>query len=213
VTERGKRAIWVGFGVLVMAAAMVIALMPAQSAPRRASAPGCDPAKCIEPKCGPAQQARARAGECCPTCQVAPHSSTPSAPPTLDACAHQRCEPCPDGTREQSTEGQCCPSCLPIDTDACSAGTARYEARWAELESELRSCSAADDCIAASFTDACRATCPLPLNKQRLGSVVSRLQEEASVHCEACPAPAFRCPEAPSSKVGCVKGRCEYLTP
>jgi hypothetical protein len=211
VTKRGKQRIWVAFGVLLMLGAMVIALLPARSEPLAAQGSACDPKACVPPRCAPGFHPELAPGACCAACRPDPLVSPPSRP---DACAHQRCEPCPVGTREKPAPGEFCPTCVAIDRDACATGLAHYEARWSALESELRSCSADDDCMSASFTDACRATCPLPLNKQRLGSVASQLQEEAAVHCEQCQPPSFQCPElSPSTKVVCVKGRCEYRTP
>jgi hypothetical protein len=70
---------------------------------------------------------------------------------------------------------------------------ATVNARWSEFELQLRGCQADDDCSYASIGDACRASCPLALNKHQLASVVSRLRDEAARYCEAC-APPFDCP-------------------
>jgi hypothetical protein len=67
--------------------------------------------------------------------------------------------------------------------------------------------------MVASFTDACRASCSLPLNKLRLGSVVAHLREEAAVHCDRCAPEGFECPPLDVTDASCVRGRCEFGTP
>ena len=90
---------------------------------------------------------------------------------------------------------------------------AQYDARRTVLEAELRGCRVDDDCMVASFGDACSASCPTPLNKQKLGSVVSHLREEAEVYCERCQIPTFECQYPDATAAKCLKGRCEFNVP
>lgn len=123
------------------------------------------------------------------------------------------CEACPEGTRARPTPARCCPECVPVDEEACREGQAAYAARRAELEEELRSCKTDDDCMLASFGDACTASCPQALNKESIGPVASRLREEAAVHCELCFPPQLSCPPLPTKEVVCAAGRCELARP
>lgn len=144
---------------------------------------------------------------------VGPAASAPDAPARLAPRAPNpcdRCAECPAGMRPETVEGECCPRCVAADQQACERGKARYEDRYAQLEAELRACSVDDDCMVASFSDACRASCPLPLNKQNIGSVVARLQEAAAVHCQACAPERFECPRLATNAARCVGGRCEF---
>lgn len=139
-----------------------------------------------------------------------PSASLRAAPNAGNPCASQRCAPCPTGMRPETAPDECCPRCVSADQKACDGGRARYEDRYAELEAELRACTTDDDCMVASFSDACRASCPLPLNKQGLGSVVAKLSEAASVHCKDCAPQHFECPRLATDTARCVAGRCEF---
>lgn len=142
-------------------------------------------------------------------------AGTPEArPPTpTDPCARQRCEPCPTGMRPEEAPGECCPRCVAADEKACDLGRQRYEDRYAELEVELRGCASDDDCTVASFSDACRASCPLPLNKTQLGAVVAKLSEAAALNCQECAPQSFTCPRQATDTARCVGGRCEFAVP
>ena len=164
----------------------------------------CDRSSCPKVECAPGSRTKLGADGCCLECVAAARE-----PMNPESCAHIRCAPCAPGTREQVVAGQCCPSCVGVDDQACKKGKAAYEARWSELELQLRGCQADDDCSYASIGDACRASCPLALNKHQLAPVVSRLRDEAARYCEACAPPAFACPHHDVTGVACLNGRCE----
>ena len=81
------------------------------------------------------------------------------------------------------------------------------------LTAIVTSCASDDDCTVASFSDACRASCPLPLNKAGLGSVVSKLREAADQNCQECAPEPFTCPRQATDTARCVGGRCEFALP
>jgi hypothetical protein len=186
-----------------MLGAIAFAVLPGKAPPIAKASP-CDRSPCKNAQCGAGFQPQASVDGCCTICVAqAPHTA-PSG-----GCADARCPACPAGTREQPIADQCCPTCIAADGEACKRGLSQYDTRRAQLEDELRACKSSEDCTVASFSDACRASCPLALNRELLGSVVSRLREEASVYCEACAAPPFECTEETSTKAVCTKGRCE----
>lgn len=148
-----------------------------------------------------------------PAASRAPGVALARPPASTDRCARERCEPCPTGMRPEEAPGECCPRCVAADQKACDGGRQRYEDRYAELEAELRGCASDDDCTVASFSDACRASCPLPLNKTALGAVVAKLSEAAALNCQACAPQPFACPRQPSDTARCVGGRCEFGLP
>lgn len=139
-----------------------------------------------------------------------PNLSERLAARAVDPCARERCAECPAGMRPEAVEDECCPRCVAADQKACERGRDRYQDRYAELEAELRACSADADCMVASFSDACRASCPLPVNKQGLGSVVPKLQEAAAAQCGECAPQEFECPRRATDSARCVGGRCEF---
>ena len=207
---------------MTVAAALCIALYlrGGTGKQRIVPAPRCDVSACPPLNCAAGLQSKVIPGECCPSCvAVAEHVAEPIAdqraqPPKLEnPCARQRCEPCPKGMRPEAAEGECCPRCIAANVEACERGRHRYEARSAELEAELRSCASDDDCMVASFGDACRANCPTPLNKVALGSVVSQLQAAAAEHCQECAPQPFECPRRNTDSARCVGGRCEFALP
>jgi hypothetical protein len=165
----------------------------------------CLPMSCHTLKCAVGTHPRMDADLCCRECE-------PNAPTLAinERCAQEKCNPCAEGTRAEPIEGQCCPRCVPLQDEACKKGKALYDARRSALEPELRACSADDDCMVASFGDACSASCPMPLNKQGLGPVVSLLREEADVYCNACPTPMFACQYPDATEASCLKGRCQF---
>lgn len=125
-------------------------------------------------------------------------------------CTRERCAPCPTDKRPEIVPGECCPRCVSADQTACERGRDRYQHSYTELEAELRACTTDDDCMVASFGDACRASCPLPLNKQALGAVVPKLRQAASVRCKDCAPQQFECPRIATDSAQCVGGRCEF---
>jgi hypothetical protein len=175
--------------------------------PASASGP-CDPSACPKLSCPAGVRTEVGPDGCCPKCAKFEHPKAAERP-----CTNERCASCPAGTREETIPGLCCPRCVTDDDEACTKGRARYRARYAELEGELRRCSVDEDCAYVSFGDACRATCPLPLNKQKLGTVVARLRDEADSSCGSCAAPAFDCVHRDSASVACVNRRCELTMP
>lgn len=176
-----------------------------------AEASACPPLSCHTLKCSPGMHPRVDSDLCCREC--VPNPPSPPLVTGAERCAQEKCSPCGEDTRAEPIEGECCPRCVPLDGAACKAGRALYDARRTLLEAELRACHVDDDCMVASFGDACSASCPTPLNKQKLGSVVSHLREEAEVYCERCPTPAFACQYPDATTAKCLKGRCEFDVP
>jgi len=147
---------------------------------------------------------------------AAPCSSCgPAAPHALPVarCDQAACAPCPEKTRPQSTEGECCPRCVGLDQSACDLGQARYAALRREVETELRRCKLDQDCIVASFGDTCRASCPTPLNREKLGPAAADLSAQAEGLCQQCAPAAYQCEYQASMAAHCVNERCEVLPP
>jgi hypothetical protein len=128
-------------------------------------------------------------------------------------CDQAACSACPEKTRPESVEGECCPRCVALDQSACDFGQARYGVLRREAEIELRSCKLDQDCIVASFGDACRASCPTPLNREKLGPVAASLSEQAEGLCQHCAPAAYQCEYQASMVAHCVNNRCEVLPP
>lgn len=209
MTKRG-RAGWWTLAVLLLALVALLLLQRRSGGkgallPSAASA-ACAPSSCAQLKCASGTHPRVDADRCCRECE-------PNLPivPGHDRCAREKCAACPGGTRSEPVEGQCCPTCVQLNEEACKTGKALYDSRRAALDAELKSCSADDDCIVASFGDACSASCPVALNKREIGSVVGRLREEADVYCASCETPVFECPYPDATAARCAKGRCEFL--
>ncbi|RYZ09718.1 MAG: hypothetical protein EOO73_02215 [Myxococcales bacterium] len=153
---------------------------------------------------------RREADGCCRTCYPDAAVSTPA---VAVGCAHADCAACPEKTRPQPVEGECCPRCVALDYTACASGQARYEQLRRESEAELLACKEDRDCIVVSFGDACRASCPTPVNREHLGTAAARLSEEAAALCGACPQAAFQCEYQPSTEASCVNERCTARSP
>lgn len=171
----------------------------------------CSPLSCHTLKCAAGMHARVDSDLCCRECVPNPPSAAITA--GHDLCDREKCAPCGDLARAEPVEGECCPRCVPLDGAACKAGKALYDTRRTVLEAELRACNVDGDCMVASFGDACSASCPTPLNKQKLGPVVAHLREEAEVYCEKCPTPAFACQYPDATEAKCSNGRCEFNGP
>lgn len=65
----------------------------------------------------------------------------------------------------------------------------------------------------ASFGDACRASCPTPINREKLGLVASTLSEQAQRLCSQCAPAVFQCEYQASMDTRCVASRCEASAP
>ena len=204
MTKRQRLGL-LGFMSAALVLGVAVLMLRGGIAKRAVATPACASSTCPPLRCQPGFHAEIVAKACCPSCTPDPQRL--AAP---DRCAGEPCATCPSGSRAETVEGQCCPSCVHANEDACAQGRARYEARRSVLEGELRACTADDDCMVASFDDACRASCPLPLNKRRLGTVIANLREEASLYCELCAPERFDCPNLDPSGSRCVRGRCEF---
>lgn len=196
-----------------VALAAAFALLTRDKTDRSAGLDVCDPradgfqGSCKELDCEPGFEAERAAGECCPQCVPKPKSKASVA---QNPCQDAVCTECAGGTRAQRTEGECCPKCIPLDDKSCEEGRRAYQALRSGLESDLRGCTSNEECTFASFTDSCQTTCPLPLNKHRLGEVVAELRRVATERCSSCAEAKFECPHLPSKEVACVSGRCEF---
>ena len=211
VTRRGKASL---LALTAAAALGAVLLLRSGSGKQAIPAQRCDPSSCAPVACDPGFHAKVSPDACCPQCVPdAERDPEPPAPAPKDPCARQRCSPCPTGMRPEKVEGECCPRCVAADQKACEQGRNRYEDRYAEFEAKLRGCASDDECMVASFGDACRASCPLPLNKAGLGSVVSELREAAALHCQDCAPEPFECPRLNADSARCVSGRCEFVLP
>lgn len=147
---------------------------------------------------------------------ASPQSSYGSLAPHVVPIAHcdqAACASCPETTRPEPTEGECCPRCVALDQSACDLGQARYATLRREAEIELRRCKLDQDCIVASFGDACRASCPTPINREKLGPVAASLSEQAAGLCQQCAPAPYQCEYQASMVAHCVNDRCEVLPP
>ena len=194
-------------GVVAVAATLAASLFAFRQESPKAGAlkSDCDPNRCPPTRCTAGFHSELGPDGCCLRCVESPRHEG-----RADPCAHERCSACPEGTQPQEAEGQCCPRCVSTDPEACERGRARYDLRRAELEAELRGCVESNDCMVASFADACQANCSMPLNKLRLGTVVANLREEAAVYCDKCAPESFACPDFDPRPPTCVRGRCEF---
>lgn len=125
-------------------------------------------------------------------------------------CDRAQCPSCPLGTSAQTKPDVCCPVCISHDDRACDEGLAHYESLRTRLDAELRSCKEDGDCIVVSHSDTCSKTCPSPVNKLKIGSIVPLLREQSAKLCEACPRPELNCKARLSDAVACVEGLCEF---
>jgi hypothetical protein len=187
VTRRGGTIFGVALAIVI---ALVALFLFSRRGHSELAASDCDPQSCATPACPPGARLELAKDSCCPVC--VPTKKGP---------------PLPLGPTAPRAASSAEPSA------ACATGQALYLERFTELEPELRACEVDSDCIYASFGDACRASCPLPVNKVKLGPVVSSLRAEAEARCDDCDAPAFDCTHRDSTAVACVRGRCELSAP
>lgn len=156
----------------------------------------CDPHSCPVQSCRKGSVLRKKPGNCCPECvKVEPASAD---------CEGFECDECPQGPRVR----ECCPACVPAHDKQCDDGRRKYAEIRPDFEERLVTCTADTDCMLASFVDDCRPTCSMPLNKMRLGEVVSGLQEEARKLCGSCTPAKFECPNLDTKSVACLGGEC-----
>lgn len=167
----------------------------------------CDLGACAPVRCEAGFHAELGEDGCCPVCVVDP--LPPTAP---NPCADVNCSECPEGTLPVYQPGECCSTCRTLDPEACAVGQEHYDA-WKPgfLEPHV-ACEQDDDCIYSSVSDWCRYTCPLPINKFRIGEAFTGLRSESEELCRTCPLPELSCPAFdPNTSVACVEGRCEFV--
>lgn len=162
----------------------------------KADPTSCDPQSCPEQSCPKGSVLRKNPGNCCQECVKVERASAD--------CEGFECDECPQGPRVR----ECCPECVPAHDKRCDDGRRKYAEIRPDFEERLVTCTADTDCMLTSFVDDCQPTCSTPLNKMRLGEVVTELQAEARELCGSCASMNFECPSLNTKSVACLGGKC-----
>ncbi len=122
------------------------------------------------------------------------------------------CGPCPvidcaPGSTPRMLPGWCCAQCVNED---CSAGRAEYQVVRQQLLDKYWSvgCMLDDDCTYWYESNACAASCGVPILTSMLQNLESNLSRLAEETCSPqCMPPIPPC--APPRPAACVEGRCQ----